>query len=105
MNPYDVTSVYQQNSKLGASPIKKPSFGGNPTDNGASFSDLVKQGLQHTADEVKRSENLSKDLIAGKADLQSVVEAVNNAETMIQTVISVRDRLVSAYQEILRTPV
>ncbi len=103
MKPSDITSIYQQNMTLGSSPIKKPQFqqGGESS----TFSDLVKQGIQQTASEVRRSEDLSKKLVAGKADLQSVVEAVNNAETMIQTVISIRDRMVSAYQEVMRTPV
>ncbi len=41
---------------------------------------------------------------AGAVDAQSVVEAVSQAEMALQTAITVRDRVVGAYQELLRMP-
>lgn len=38
-------------------------------------------------------------------DAQSVVEALSQAELALQTAITVRDRVVAAYQEILRMPI
>ena len=43
--------------------------------------------------------------IAGEADVTDVVMAVTNAETTLQTVVAVRDRVMAAYQEILRMPI
>jgi len=43
--------------------------------------------------------------MTGKADAQTVVEALAASELAIQTAVSVRDRVVEAYQEILRMPV
>lgn len=40
----------------------------------------------------------------GAIDAQSVVEALSQAELALQTAISVRDQVVSAYQDILRMP-
>ena len=40
----------------------------------------------------------------GKADLNDVVQAVTNAEVTLQTVTAVRDKVLNAYQEILRMP-
>ncbi len=34
-----------------------------------------------------------------------VVQAVSNAELTLQTVVAVRDRVVNAYQEIMRMPI
>jgi flagellar hook-basal body complex protein FliE len=42
---------------------------------------------------------------AGKAELVDVVTAVANAETTLETVISLRDRVITAYQEIMRMPI
>ncbi len=42
---------------------------------------------------------------SGKAELVDVVTAVANAETTLETVIALRDRMISAYQEIMRMPV
>ena len=42
---------------------------------------------------------------AGKAELVDIVTAVANAETTLETVISLRDRVITAYQEIMRMPI
>ena len=42
---------------------------------------------------------------AGKADVTDVVTAVAEAEVTLQTVVAVRDRVIQAYQEILRMPI
>ena len=39
--------------------------------------------------------------VQGKADLLDVVTAVSSAQTTLQTVMAVRDQVISAYQEIL----
>jgi flagellar hook-basal body complex protein FliE len=43
--------------------------------------------------------------VIGKADPQSVVQALAQAELALQTAVAVRDKVVEAYQEILRMPV
>jgi flagellar hook-basal body complex protein FliE len=42
--------------------------------------------------------------LAGQADLTDVVIAVTNAEVTLQTVVAIRDRVIQAYQEIIRMP-
>jgi flagellar hook-basal body complex protein FliE len=41
----------------------------------------------------------------GKANMTDVVMAVSNAELTVQTVTAVRDKVVAAYQEVLRMPI
>ena len=43
--------------------------------------------------------------VKGTADIQEVVMAVSNAEVALQTVVAVRDKVVSAYQDILQMPI
>ncbi|MFQ5624643.1 MAG: flagellar hook-basal body complex protein FliE [Paracoccaceae bacterium] len=43
--------------------------------------------------------------LAGRADAMSVVEALAATELAVETAVTVRDRVVEAYQEILRMPV
>ena len=48
------------------------------------------------------------DLVSGGervADAHSLVEALTQSELAVQTAVSVRDKVVEAYQEILRMPV
>lgn len=72
---------------------------------GPSFADMVKNGIQTTINAGREGEALSKLAIEGKADLRDVVMAVNNAEATLQTVLAVRDKVVNAYETILRMPI
>lgn len=42
---------------------------------------------------------------SGAADLTDVVTAVGKAELTLQTVVAVRDKVIQAYQEVLRMPI
>ena len=43
--------------------------------------------------------------LSGGADSQALVEALAQTELAVETAVTVRDRVVEAYQEILRMPV
>ena len=43
--------------------------------------------------------------MAGKADPQALVQALAESQLAVETAVTVRDRVVEAYQEILRMPV
>ncbi|CAN0606416.1 unnamed protein product [Ectocarpus sp. 12 AP-2014] len=45
------------------------------------------------------------DLVQGRADVVDVVTAVAETEVLLETVVTVRDRVIQAYQEILRMPI
>lgn len=77
----------------------------SPAAQGDSFAGLVRDSLKSAVDAGHKSEEMSMRGIAGDADMRDVVMAVNNAENALNTVVSVRDRVVTAYQEILRMPI
>jgi len=54
---------------------------------------------------LREGEETVKAGLAGRADPQAVVEALAATELAVQTAVAVRDRVVEAYQEILRMPV
>ena len=54
---------------------------------------------------LRRGEETVKAGLAGRADPQAVVEALAATELAVQTAVAVRDKVVEAYQEILRMPV
>lgn len=80
-----------------------PQEGGQAAASG--FGQMLRNALQDTVDAAKKSEAMSAQAVAGKADVTDVVTAVNNAEMALDTVIAVRDRVISAYQEIMRMPI
>jgi flagellar hook-basal body complex protein FliE len=69
------------------------------------FASFVRDAAASAADTGKQAEKLSIAGLSGKADLLDVVQAVNAAEVTLNTVVAVRDKLVGAYQELIRMPV
>jgi flagellar hook-basal body complex protein FliE len=85
-----------------AGPVPRPGAAADPS--APSFGALLKQAVGDALEAGHRSEAATLQTVAGRADLQGVVEAVNAAEITLQTVVSLRDRMISAYQEIIRMP-
>ncbi len=54
---------------------------------------------------LQESEQLAKSAMTGGADPHALVQALAQTELAVETAISVRDKVVEAYQEILRMPV
>ncbi|HLT76210.1 MAG TPA: flagellar hook-basal body complex protein FliE [Ferrovibrio sp.] len=69
------------------------------------FGEMLTEALQNTVDASRASEAMASQAVAGKADVTDVVTAVTNAEMALDTVVSIRDKVISAYQEILRMPI
>lgn len=78
--------------------------GGEPK--GASFEKLVQDGLQSAIDSQYKAEALKTEaLTGGKVDITDLVTAISSAELTLSTVISIRDKVISAYQDIIRMPI
>lgn len=75
-----------------------------PTD-GPDFGSLVTNALSNTEATLRNAETLTQQSAVGQADLVEVATAVAAAEVTLETVISLRDQVVQAYQEILRMPI
>ena len=69
------------------------------------FSTMVKSFAQNSIDKSVASEQLSAAAASGKANIDQVVVAVAEAETTLNTVVAVRDKVLEAYREILRMPI
>jgi len=75
-----------------------------PAGDGKSFGDMLSKATNSVVDSLNQSEKATMQAVTGKADLASVTAAVNNAEVAVQTVVAIRDRVVQAYQDIMRMP-
>jgi flagellar hook-basal body complex protein FliE len=85
-----------------AADLARPGAGGETP--AANFGALLGKVLEDAVAAGHKSEQAATQAVVGNANLQDVVEAVNAAEITLQTVVAVRDRMISAYQEIMRMP-
>ena len=103
ISAFDAASAYGRGvagipaSKIGGS--STPPAPGGESD---SFGDLVSGLVTDTAGKLHAAEQASIRQVAGKGDLIDVVTAIGAAETALDSVVAVRDRVVSAYGEIMR---
>lgn len=70
-----------------------------------TFSSMLRSAVLQAEEDNKQAELMSMKAVKGTADMQEVVMAVSNAEVALQTVVAVRDKVVSAYQEIMQMPI
>ena len=66
---------------------------------------MVREFAEKAVETGKKSETQSIAAAAGKADLNSVVVAVAEAELTLNTVVAVRNKVIESYREILRMPI
>jgi len=101
MNVSDAMSAYRQTMSNATS--------GGATDvtatGGTSFSDTLKSFVSDTVSDLHSAEKLAGEGAVGKANVQDIVMAMSKAEVDFTALTSVRDKLISAYQEIMRTSV
>jgi flagellar hook-basal body complex protein FliE len=69
------------------------------------FADLVKSAADDAIATSRNAEMQSAQAVQGTADLGQVVTAVASAELTLQTVVAVRDKVLEAYNEVLKMPV
>ena len=69
---------------------------------GAGFGDLLRKAAESAVETLKQGEQVSLQGVAGKADIAQVAAAVANADATLQTIVAVRDRVIAAYQDIIK---
>ena len=53
----------------------------------------------------QKSDVQAQAVAAGKANMIDVVTAVAETETTVQTLVSVRDKVIAAYEDVLKMPI
>jgi len=63
------------------------------------------QSYEEFASTLQQSEEIAKAAMTGDADPHALVQALAQTELAVETAVTVRNKVVEAYQEILRMPV
>jgi flagellar hook-basal body complex protein FliE len=76
-----------------------------PKGDETSFASLITGALNDVGATVARGEAVSLQAVANQADLNEVVAAVTDAEVALQSVIAVRDKVIQAYNDVIKMPI
>lgn len=72
---------------------------------GQSFGALVKEAVGALGKTAQHADMQAQSAAAGKANIIDVVTAVAESEVAIDTLVSVRDKMIAAYEEIMKMPI
>ncbi|WHA04790.1 flagellar hook-basal body complex protein FliE [Candidatus Bandiella numerosa] len=70
----------------------------------SQFSSIVQELIKTRVQKVKNADKVSLDAIKGRTGMIEVMEAINNSEIALQEIVTVRDKIVAAYLDILKMP-
>ncbi len=79
--------------------------GGDQAAGGGGFGGALQRALQGVVDTGHQADAQAMTAIAGGGNLTEVVTAVSRAELALQSTVAIRDRVVQAYQDIMRMPI
>ncbi|MGH1577981.1 flagellar hook-basal body complex protein FliE [Planktotalea sp.] len=96
----DIKSLFASQRYEATKPATDPAVNAQ-SDIGDSFKDTFKDFSTTLAE----SENIAKAAMTGDADPHALVQALAQTELAVEAAVTVRDKVVEAYQEILRMPV
>lgn len=72
---------------------------------GLDFGKLVSEAVQSVVDSGRASDRKQVDLVNGKGNLVDVVTSVSQTQVAVQGLVAVRDRVISAYEDIMKMPI
>lgn len=100
--PAAAASAYQAIAKIGTSGTAAATSAATPP---TTFGQFLDSAVKNAVSSVHQGEQMAAKEVQGKASMVSVVNAVNNAELTLDTVMAVRDKVISAYQNIMQMPI
>jgi len=99
MNPLMAARAYAAAQGTGGATAGAAAAGG------PEFSKLLQNVMGDVQTQTRAAETQMTQAVQGQGSMIDVVTAVSSAEASLETVIAVRDQVISAYQEIMRMPI
>ena len=72
---------------------------------GQSFGALLKDASAASLEAGRKSDAQTVAMASGKANVMDVVTAVAETDVAVSTLVSVRDRVIQSYEDIMRMPI
>lgn len=98
-------AAYGNTARLVAQATKPPTDQAASAAQAPDFAKLLSDSVQSVVDAGKVSDQMSLDLVNGRGDIVDVVTAISQTEIAMETMVTIRDRVISAYEEIMRMPI
>lgn len=102
--PFSIPNVTKEISRIGASPASKPGAGAQQTVE--QFKEMLYDAIDNVSDLQRNADVLMTKLVTGETqDLHQVMIAVEEVNLALQLTLQIRNKMLEAYQEIMRMQV
>ena len=105
VDPLSASKAYLEAAKAAQNAKSGGGMEGGDAIGAPDFGSFMQDALKGAQAQMKAAETQGVAAATGKADIVNVVTAIAQAESTLETVVAVRDQVISAYQEILRMPI
>lgn len=82
-----------------------PQAAATPATGGAGFGAALTRAMEQAVEVGREADATTTRALTGQGSVTDVVLAVGRAELTLQTAVAVRDRVVAAYQDVMRMPI
>ncbi len=92
-------------SRIAAARLSAPPLAADATpgpSSGASFSEHVKAAIQNANRELTQAETEATRIAKGEGDIVEAMMALSKAELSLRHVVTLRNRVLESYQQIMR---
>jgi len=79
-----------------------PGKGAGAEATGPSFASVLKDAIGSVAETGRKSDAQTVAMASGKANVMDVVTAVAETDVAVSTLVSVRDRVIQSYEDIMK---
>jgi len=101
-----VQSIASEQATAGVAPTDDQSAGAaSGALNPGGFGELLGQAVTGTLETGRAAEAKALSMAEGKASIVDVVTAVAETEVAVETLVTVRDKVISAYKDVMNMPI
>ena len=108
-SPLAAASAYANIARLANDPTRalaNPPGAGLGSGNGeGSFASMLKDAVGSVVESGRKSDAQTQAMASGKSNMVDVVTAVAETEVAVSAVVAVRDKVIQAYEEIMKMPI
>jgi len=106
--PIAAASAYANVARLTSDPslaLARGPLGTGQSESQTSFTSVLKEAMASVSEAGRKSDAQTRAVANGKSNMVDVVTAVSETEVAIDAVVAVRDKVIAAYEEIMKMPI
>ncbi len=104
-SPLAAAGAYANIARLVTDPGRALAAPGDAGKSGGGFASVLKDALAQVQELGKKSDTQTLAAVNGKSNMVDVVTAVSETEVAVDAVVAVRDKVIAAYDEIMKMPI